>query len=126
MIEGDPAMNQEHGLQPWPRAHRTGLTTAERLPVLIEVPALSSQWQGPGRRHSQQRPRVAVHRPRRRRLRREVRMAVYGLLLMITLAGAPSLFRAAEMTGWIGSGMAAAAPGTEAYDASPPTVSITI
>jgi hypothetical protein len=45
---------------------------------------------------------------------------------MVTLAGVPSLFRGTEMTGWIGSGLAAVAPGSEAYDAPPPTVSISI
>src|SRR4051812_31803837 len=75
---GDPAMNQEPGLQTWPALRSPRDDSRPIVPVLIQVPTL------PPRKRTTKRAAARPHRhpaARRRRLRREVRMAGYTVLM---------------------------------------------
>jgi hypothetical protein len=95
---GDSAMNREHGLQAWPTPTpgSTSVPTRTVVPVLIRVPAVPLMPEGRSFRGVQARPwrsRIGGHRGRvRRRLRREVRLAAYGLVSVVALAWAPQWF----------------------------------
>src|SRR5205809_982765 len=87
-------MNRDRGLQTRPTPRPLYQATQAALPILIEIPLLAESLQSQSWRTVRARPRSAVGRPRRR-LRREVRMAGYGVLLMGTLAWVSPVLRGA-------------------------------
>src|SRR5262249_29580874 len=81
-------MIRDQGLQLWPSSPQFGGGSTLELPVLIEVPRIRT-WQHPT--HAASRWRV----PRRRRLRRRVRIAGLALLfaspVALVLTGLPAV-----------------------------------
>jgi hypothetical protein len=125
---GEFAMNQEHGLQTRPESQRSPAAARAVMPVLIRVPTLPESLEGSRWRSVRRRPRSRVQKPRRR-LRREVRLTGYGLLLSATLTWAapalrgitPSLFSHPDRAPRIPSSQGA--PGVAGLR---PTISISI
>ena len=89
-------MNQEQGLQTWPTPRPTRATTRTVVPVLIAVPELPDSSRGRGWTSFSTRARDGfpgrVRARPRRRLRREVRMAGYGMMAVMALAWVPRVF----------------------------------
>ena len=75
-------MNREHGLQLWPSPRTPRVTSRPAVPVLIQVPAVPSLERASRRATARLQRRPAA---RRRRLRREVRMAGYTLMMTAPL-----------------------------------------
>jgi hypothetical protein len=125
---GGPVMNCERGLQTWPTPRPLRAATQAALPILIEIPLLHESLQSQVRKTVRARPRSTVGRPRRR-LRREVRIAGYGVLLMGTLAWvSPALRGVLPMLGSTSDGAVASRGvlGAAQVVESRPTVSISI
>jgi hypothetical protein len=121
-------MNRDQGLQTWPPPRPSHAATHAVLPILIQIPELPESLQNQGPRTVRARPRSAVSRPRRR-LRREVRMAGYGILLMGTLAWISPALRGALPVFVAQTGRAPGSGevlGTARVSGARPTISISI
>src|SRR5258705_5536397 len=119
-------MNQEQGLQAWPTPRKSRVTTRAVPPILIQVPELPESLQGQGwttisaRVHGGVQSRV---RPRpRRRLRREVRMAGYSMMVVTALAWVPQVFlgRGSALTPRSDAAVINRGRGCAAYAVAPP------
>ncbi len=89
---GDPAMSHDQGLQTWPASTYQRTTGRPVVPILIQVPAVPALMGRAGRTSPGVRVRTgaSLHpQRRRRRLRREVRVAGYAMMLMAPMMYAP-------------------------------------
>jgi hypothetical protein len=84
-------MSHDQGLQSWPATTFQRTTDRPVVPILIQVPALPALM-GPSARSSlrvKARTSSSLRPQRRRRLRREVRVAAYAMMLMAPMMYAP-------------------------------------
>jgi hypothetical protein len=89
---GDPAMSHDQGLQTWPASTYQRTTGRPVVPILIQVPAVPALMGRAGRTSMGVRVRTGTsvrQQRRRRRLRREVRVAGYAMMLMAPMMYAP-------------------------------------
>jgi hypothetical protein len=124
-------MNREQGLQTWPTPRKTHATTRAILPILIQVPELpvSSRVRGRSRMFTRTRQDDPCRPRSRRRVRREVKLAGYGMMLMLTLAWLPQMSpgRWPATTPQSVSARASRGSNCAAYAAAPPpAISISI
>jgi hypothetical protein len=81
-------MSDDQGLQTWPTTSSQRTSDRPVVPILIQVPALPALMSPSARPSLRVRAATSPHR-RRRRLRREVRVAAYAMMLAAPLVSAP-------------------------------------
>jgi hypothetical protein len=121
-------MSDDQGLQTWPTTTSRPISDRPVVPILIQVPAFPaptsrSAW-------PRVRARAATSPQRRRRLRREVRVAAYALMLAAPLVSAPVWIRGEWSSTVPGAARPEPAPAAEGTDRAvahhPPVISISI
>jgi hypothetical protein len=122
-------MNPDQGLQIWPTSTDQRTTGRPVVPILIQVPALPALAKVSARTGVRVRSATSL-RPqrRRRRLRREVRVAAYTVMLTVPMLFSPF---------WFGKGLSAIMPSSVPSESAaegsrlaaghrPPVISISI
>jgi hypothetical protein len=126
-------MTREPGLQSYPALQASRVALPPIVPVLIQVPAVPSLLRASGRAASRPHRRPVA---RRRRLRREVRMAGYTVMMIAPLSLASALLMGGRSGGALEPALPAvaraaaesAAPGCDrpGLASAPPIISISL